>query len=198
MNTKVAIIGSGFGMYGLLPAFNRVNGCQVISICGKNSERMQRYCKKLGLKKYTNWKEMLQKEKPNAVAIAVIPRYQYEIAKYALENRMAVFAEKPLTTSVRTSSELNRLAKKKRLPNMIDFIFPEISEWHTAKKVIKSGVIGNILNIEVNWTFLSYDLKNRIKSWKTDVSQGGGALSFYFSHVFYYLEYFIGRIRNIQ
>lgn len=81
---------------------------------------------------------------------------------------------------------------------MIDFIFPEIPEWYTAKKSIENGIIGRVLNINVNWKFLSYDLKNRIKSWKTDVEQGGGALSFYFSHVFYYLEYFVGRIKNIQ
>lgn len=81
---------------------------------------------------------------------------------------------------------------------MIDFIFPEIPEWYTAKKAIESGLIGKVLNITVNWKFLSYDLKNKIKSWKTDVEQGGGVLSFYFSHTFYYLEYFMGRIKNIQ
>ena len=81
---------------------------------------------------------------------------------------------------------------------MLDFIFPEIPEFHAAKKAIENEWIGKILNINVDWMFLSYDLKNRIKSWKTDVEQGGGALSFYFSHVFYYLEYFIGRIKSIQ
>ncbi len=81
---------------------------------------------------------------------------------------------------------------------MVDFIFPEIPEWRTAKKAIENGLIGEILNINVDWTFLSYDLSNRIKSWKTDVEQGGGALSFYFSHTFNYLEYFIGRIKSIQ
>ena len=116
MNTKVAIVGSGFGMYGLLPSFSRVKGCKVISICGKNSERMLDYCKKLGLNRYTDWKEMLQKEKPDAVAIAVIPKHQYEIAKCALENGIAVFAEKPLTASLHNSSELNKLAKKKACP----------------------------------------------------------------------------------
>jgi predicted dehydrogenase len=30
------------------------------------------------------------------------------------------------------------------------------------------------------------------------VQQGGGALSFYFSHTFYYLEYFLGRIKNVR
>ena len=198
MNTKVAIVGSGFGMYGLLPAFSRIKECKVVSICGKNSEMKLNNCKKLGLNRYTDWREMLQKEKPDAVAIAVIPSHQYEIAMYALENGMAVFAEKPLTTSFDTSLELNKLAKKKRLPNMLDFLFPEIPEWHAAKKAIGNGLIGEILKVNVDWTFLSYDLMNHIKSWKTDVKQGGGALSFYFSHVFYYLEYFLGRIKNIE
>ena len=198
MNTKVAIVGSGFGMYGLLPAFSRIKECKVVSICGKNSEMMLNNCKKLGLNRYTDWREMLQKEKPDAVAIAVIPSHQYEIAIYALENGMAVYAEKPLTTSFDTSLELNKLAKKKRLPNMLDFLFPEIPEWHAAKKAIENGLIGEILKVNVDWTFLSYDLMNHIKSWKTDVKQGGGALSFYFSHVFYYLEYFLGRIKNIE
>ena len=198
MNTKVAIVGSGFGMYGLLPAFSRIKECKVVSICGKNSEMMLNNCKKLGLNRYTDWREMLQKEKPDAVAIAVIPSHQYEIAIYALENGMAVFAEKPLTTSFDTSLELNKLAKKKRMPNMLDFLFPEIPEWHAAKKAIENGLIGEILKVNVDWTFFSYDLMNHIKSWKTDVKQGGGALSFYFSHVFYYLEYFLGRIKNIE
>ena len=116
MNTKVAIVGSGFGTYGLLPAFSRIKECKVVSICGKNSEMLSNYCKKLGLNRYTDWRKMLQKEKPDAVAIAVIPSHQYEIAIYALENGMAVFAEKPLTTSFDTSLELNKLAKKKECP----------------------------------------------------------------------------------
>jgi len=198
MNTKVAIIGSGFGMYGLLPAFSGIKGCKVVSICGKNSEMMLNYCKKLGLNKYTDWKEMLLKEKPDAIAIAVIPNHQYEIAKYALENDMAVFAEKPLTTSVDTSLELHKLAGEKKMPNMLDFLFTEIPEWRTAKKMIEDGLMSKIIKVNVEWTFLSYDLMNNIKSWKTDVKQGGGALSFYFSHALYYLEYFVGRIKSIQ
>ena len=81
---------------------------------------------------------------------------------------------------------------------MMDFIFPEIPEWRTAKKSIENGLIGKVLNINVDWKFLSYDLRNGIKSWKTNAEQGGGALSFYFSHIFHYLEYFMGRIKNIQ
>ena len=198
MDTKIAIVGSGFGMYCLLPAFSKIKRCKVVGICGKDSERMTNYCKKFGVSRYTNWKEMLEKEKPDAIAIAIIPKYQYEIAKYSLENNIAVFAEKPLTTSFADSLILKELAKTKKLPNMIDFEFPEIPEWEKAKQILENGKIGKISNIIVNWTFLSYDLKNKIDSWKTDIEQGGGALSLVFSHTFYYLEYFLGEIKDLQ
>lgn len=199
MKIKVAIMGSGFGLYGLLSAFNKIEGCEVQSICADNHERLKNYWKDKNPDKiYTDWKQMLEKEKPDAVAIAVIPKHQFEIAKYALINKIAVFAEKPLTTSVETSLQLCRLAKEKNLPNMVDFIFPEIPEWVEAKKIISRGAIGKIIAMDVDWSFLSYDLKNNIDSWKTDVGQGGGALSFFFSHVFYYLENFMGRIEKLE
>lgn len=113
MDTKVAIIGSGFGMYGLLPSFNKVNGCKVVSICGTDSKRMQNNCKKFTINQYSNWKKMIETEKPDALAVSVTPKHQYEIIKYALENKIAVFAEKPLTMSFHTSKELTELAKKK-------------------------------------------------------------------------------------
>tara|TARA_Y100001936_G_scaffold70180_1_gene69257 strand:- start:1553 stop:2569 length:1017 start_codon:yes stop_codon:yes gene_type:complete len=198
MEISVCIVGSGFGMYGLLPAFINTKNCNVVSICGKNSQRMEEYCKKFNLHRYDNWKVMLQKEKPDAVVIAVIPFHQYEIAKFALENNIAVFGEKPLTTSYETSLELYNLAKEKKLPNMIDFLFPEIPEWIKAKELIDDGKIGRISDVRVKWNFLSYDLKNHIKSWKTDEKLGGGALSFFFSHGLYYLEHFLGEIKDLQ
>ena len=198
MSTTIAIIGSGFGMYCLLPAFNRIKECKVVSICGKNSSRMDNSCKKFKIPNYTNWKEMLQKEKPDAVAIAVIPQYQFEIAKYALENGISVFAEKPLSTNYHDSLELNELAKKHQLPNVIDFEFPEIPEWKETKEVIKNNTIGKILSVNVNWNFLSYDLSNEIKSWKTDTEQGGGAISLVLSHTLHYLEFFLGNIDTIK
>ena len=156
------------------------------------------FCKNFGLKRYDDWHEMLQKEKPDAVAIAVIPKHQFEIAKYSLEHNIAVFAEKPLTTSYDTSFELNELAKNKKLPNMIDFEFPEIPEWKKVKEILDTKLKDKISSINLDWTFLSYDLKNKIKSWKTDPTQGGGALPLVFSHTFYYLEYFLGPITNIK
>ena len=61
---KVGIIGSGFGLYGLLPAFNSTKDCKVVSICGSKTQRLVNYCQSIGLKKiYTDWQTMLREEK---------------------------------------------------------------------------------------------------------------------------------------
>lgn len=196
---KVGIIGSGFGLYGLLPAFNSTKGCQIISISGKKSERLVNYCESIGLKKiYTNWQEMLDKEGLDAVAIAVIPSAQYQIAKYAIGKNLHIFAEKPLTSTLLQAKELLSLSRKKRVVTAVDFIFPEIDKWQQVKNLLDKKVYGKLKHINLKWDFLSYDIKNRISSWKTDVSQGGGALSFYFSHSLYYLEYFAGKILSFK
>ncbi len=195
---KIGIIGSGFGLYGLLPAFHSTSACRVVSICGKKTERLINYCQRIGLENiYTDWQKMLDKEKMDALAIAVTPSAQYEIAKTAINKGLHIFAEKPLAATYDQAKKLTNLAKKKKIKHMVDFIFPEIEEWKKVKLLLNKKEFGKLKHISLNWEFLSNDIKNKIKSWKTDVSLGGGALSFYFSHSLHYLEIFGGEIKNI-
>lgn len=196
---KIGIVGSGFGLYGLLPAFNSTPRCKVISISGKNTPRLLNYCRSIGLKKiYSDWQEMLDKEKLDAIAIAVTPNAQYEIARAAIEKGLHVFAEKPLAKTYSQAKELFILAEKKKIKHVVDFIFPEIEEWKKVKQILDKKKYGRLTHILVTWDFLSYDIKNKLKSWKTNVSEGGGALSFYFCHTLYYLGYFAGEILNLK
>lgn len=199
MKLKIAIIGSGFGQYGLLPAFRAVKNCEVVAICGEKRPQLIQYCEKIGFKNiYSDWQILLEKEKLDAVALAVTPRAQYEIAKAAIKKGLHVFAEKPLARNAREARELLSLAQKKKVTHAVDFMFPEIPEWEKAKKLLDKKALGALKHVSVNWDFLSYDVKNKIKGWKTDVSEGGGALSFYFSHGLYYLEYFAGKITEAR
>ena len=196
---KIGIIGSGFGLYGLLPAFNSLKGCQVVCICGTQSRRLLDYSSSIGLEKiYTDWQLMLQNEKLDAVAIAVPPYAQYDIAKAAIKKGLHVFAEKPLAKNVKQAQELAKLAKSKGITHAVDFIFPEIRLWQKAKQLINDKAYGELKYISVNWDFLSYDIAHKLTSWKTDISKGGGALAYYFSHCLYYLEDFAGDITKVQ
>ena len=196
---KVGIIGSGFGLYGLLPAFHATQGCKVIAICGRRTTQLVSYCQSIGLKKiYSDWQKMLDEEKLDAVAIAVVPSAQYEIAKTAIKKGLHIFAEKPLAVTYLQTKKLLNLAEKKKIKHMVDFLFPEIEGWKKVKQFLEKKTFGKLKQVCLNWDFLSYDIKNKRSSWKTDVSKGGGALSFYFSHSLYYLEYFAGKILNLK
>ncbi len=199
---SIGIIGSGFGLYGLLPAFHSLPNCRVVAFCGKQSPRLLNIIKGLSLegtiKLYQNWQEMLTCEQLDAVAIAVPPAAQYQIAKEALEKNIHIFAEKPLTAQLTQAHDLVDLAARKKVTHGIDFLFPEIDVWQTAKKMLDEKIFGEIRHIAVNWDFRSYDVRQKISSWKTDPSLGGGALSFYFSHVLHYLEHFVGPTKSLK
>ncbi len=196
---KIGIIGSGFGLYGLLPAFNSIKNCQVTCICGEKTDRLVKYCQSINLENiYSDWRIMLENENLDAIALAVPPSVQYEIAKVAIKKKINVFAEKPLAANYNQAKELLFLAQKKRITHAVDFIFPEIEEWQKVKQIIDKKTYGKLKHISVNWNFLSYNIKNKISSWKTNPERGGGALSFYFSHALYYLEYYAGEILNLK
>ncbi len=199
---NIGIIGSGFGLYGLLPAFHSLPNCRVVAFSGKQSSRLSNIIKKLSLegtiRLYHNWQEMLACEQLDAVAIAVPPAAQYQIAKMALEKNIHIFAEKPLAAQLTHAYDLVALAADKKVTHGIDFLFPEIDVWQMAKQMLDEKKFGDIRHVAVNWDFRSYDVRQKISSWKTDSNLGGGALSFYFSHVLYYLEYFVGPITGLK
>ena len=160
---------------------------------------MVEYCRKTSVPAiFQDWRELIEKSKPDAIAIAVIPKYQYEIAMCALQKGISVFAEKPLAINFEQAEGLLLAAQKSGKPNMVDFIFPEIPEWINVKKLLDENIIGKVNLVTVNWSFLSYDIKHKLNTWKTNPEEGGGALSFYFSHVLYSLEFFLGRIQALH
>lgn len=196
---KIGVIGSNFGVKVLLPAFYSTKGCKVVAVCAKPSLHLSSFCEKTGFGNiYKDWQTMLKEEELDAVAIAVVPNAQYRIATVAIKNGLHVFAEKPLATTVGQARALLALANKKKVANIVDFTFPDIAQWQKAKEIIDSGVYGKLKNISVNWNWLAGDIKAKIKSWKTNAKEGGGIVSLYFSHGFYYLEHFAGPIVDIK
>jgi len=179
---NIGIVGSGFGSVGLLPAFKSVKGCKVVSVCTNRSQ----------------WPALLERADLDAVAIAVPPQAQYRIAKAAIKKGLHVFAEKPLTATSAQARELCVLARKKNITHGIDFIFPEIAEWKKVKSLLDSKKFGKLIHVSVQWKWQSRDSRLKKWSWRTKIKEGGGALSFYFSHGLYYLEHFAGKIIDAE
>lgn len=196
---RLGIVGGNFGRYGLAPAFRRDPRWNIVAISTASDESARRSAERLGIAQYYgSWSEMVGAVELDAVAIATPPSAQYEIARSCFERKIPVFAEKPLTSSVADAVSLVTLNERYQLPNMIDFIFPELETWIRARDILRQEQIGQLDRVEVNWQFKSYDNRHGIQSWKTELAHGGGALQHFGCHSLYYLEYFFGEIVSMS
>jgi predicted dehydrogenase len=192
---RVGVVGRGFGGYGLVPAFRRDTRCVISAICGTEIGLAKETAERLAIPAaYGSWAQMLADEELDAIAVAAPPEVQPGILESAMSAGLAVFAEKPLSTSAEQAEDLVSAAGSSGLANVIDFIFPELETWKNAGELIESGAIGEIELVVVDWTLESYDIARNVDSWKTAGELGGGALSHFGSHVCYYLEKYLGPI----
>lgn len=194
---NVAVVGAGYGGYGVAPAFQRA-GAAVVGLCAPSASRRDKVAAALGIP-YTapDLPGLATKTRIDAVAIAVPPDQQAAIAAWALERDLPVFAEKPLGVALAEAEALATLAMRKQIPTAIDFLFPELPAWRRAKELLDEGAIGTLRHAIVVWTFESHDHRHGIKGWKTDPIRGGGALRHFGSHTLYYLDWLCGPLSNV-
>ena len=195
---RIGVIGIGFGQKVLVPAFAAEPHCKVAGICASDFQRARSVADRLDLPKaYGNWEELVADKDIDVVGIATPPLIQPAIAVAALAEGKHVFCEKPIAGNLEGASQMLAAARASGRAHMVDFEFPEIPAWQYAKAILDSGSLGQLTHVTVSWQVETYASRMGIRSWKTDAEMGGGALSSFASHCFYYLEWLIGPIRRL-
>jgi len=196
---RLGIVGCNFGRSVLLPAFRADTRCEVTALAGTDMARTSDITSAEGITQaFANWAELVDHPDLDAVAIAVPPRLQAEIAIRALKSGKAVFAEKPLAADLDGARAMLNQATASERPVMVDFEFCELPTWQRAKSLIDEGAVGALRHVAVTWHVENYATRMRLKSWKTSASDGGGALGNFVSHCFYYLEFFCGPMKDMS
>lgn len=197
---RLGIIGTNYGLGVQLPAFRADARCAVVALCGSNLARTKESAAAVGIAKaYDDWHALLSDNEIDAVAIAIPPKLQPEIAIAAIAAGKPVFAEKPLAGDLAGARAMLDAAEQSDLPTGIDFNFTQIVAWQRAKAMLDKGRIGRLHFVAVHWHFESQSTQLRVRNWKTaGHNEGGGVLGNFVSHCFHYLEWFGGRITGLQ
>lgn len=196
---RLGIVGCNFGRAVLLPAFRADPRCRVEALAGTDMTRTSEIALAEGISQpLADWHAMADHPELDAIAIAVPPHLQPDIACRALKAGKAVFMEKPLAADLDAARMVRDQAAHSERPVAIDFEFSELPSWRRAKELIDSGALGALRHVCVTWQVENYATRMRLNSWKTSGASGGGALGNFVSHCFYYLEYFCGPMRDIS
>ena len=98
---------------------------------------------------FGDWTALVEHPDVDAVAIAVPPGRQPEIAIRALALGKPVFAEKPMAADLAGAAAMLRQAGA--IPTMIDFSFTELPAWRAAKSLLDRDAIGRLRHVAVSW-----------------------------------------------
>ncbi|MEJ2377534.1 MAG: Gfo/Idh/MocA family oxidoreductase [Pseudolabrys sp.] len=196
---RLGIVGSNYGWTVLLPAFRADPRCKVVALAGSDKARTEARAREAGVPKACDdWSALVGDRQVDAVAIAVPPALQAEIAIAALKAGKPVFAEKPMAATLADARAMLAAADESRLPAMIDLDFHRIAAWRRAKHMLDNGAIGTLRHIAVHWQVENASTRMRAHTWKTLSDAGGGVLGNFVSHCLHYLEWFGGPLARLS
>jgi predicted dehydrogenase len=186
---KIGILGSGFGIYGYLPAACKNFYSPIV--LEKNRNKIDLRPELIQYKKRITYAECEKSliEKSDALIIATTPKYQFELVQsFDLKNINHLYLEKPIAPSLESYSDLIKFLTSNKKSFSVAYLFIYTS-WYTEVTNLLKYSHGN--NLKFMWS-----VKKIQSTWKNSVESGGGLLHFYGIH-FLALLYHLG-ISNIN
>lgn len=178
---KYALIGCGrIAVNHMKAAIN--NELEIVAVCDVLEEKMEELLAKYGLekdesiKRYTDYKKMVEEMQPELASIATESGLHAEIALYCIEKGVNLIIEKPMAMSIEDANKIIDLAEKKNV---------KVSACHQnrfnvaiqkLRKAVESGRFGKLSHgsIHVRWNRNAEYYEQA--PWRGTWEQDGGAL----------------------
>lgn len=167
------IIGTGWIAHEMADALNAVNG-EIYAAANPSEADLAKFAQEKGVKHtYTDPEAMINDPQVDVIYIATPHTFHYQYIKDALNAGKHVLCEKAITVNAAQFDEVASLAKAKNLILMEGFTLYHMPIYQKVQDLIKSGKLGDIHMVQVNFGSLKdFDPKNRFFS--KDLA--GGAL----------------------
>jgi perosamine synthetase len=192
---RIGIVGCGQISYLHLDAYKKNQNVELVAFADLDVNRAKAFTRKLNARAYSSHQEMLKNEKLDGVSICTIPATHKKITIDFLNAGVNVLCEKPLAVSVAEAREMIAQAKEKDLVLLPAFKFRFFEEVSEAKRLIKNGGFGNILNFRL--MFGGY--ADMAGTWFANKKlSGGGVIIDNGSHAIDLVQYLLGAIKSVS
>ena len=196
---KVAVVGGAHASAVTLPALASIEEFSVSGFFARSSD-LQRYksVKDAGLPVLTDWRELISDSSLDAVALALPPKIQEDIALQLLESGKAVFCEKPISATFAGAKAMLDAAQKNNASLAVNFGFRYSTAFRALYDFVSTAVMGNVVAVSVDWILATRSNKNFSVNWKSDLSMGGGSVYTMGSHVLDYISWIFPSLSDVK
>ena len=183
---RMGMIGCGGIMRGHLKRTLGIPEAKIVALCDISDESIQRTTTDIpqlvGLPVYEDYREMLDKERLDAVQIATPHTLHFPMGMDALDKGLHVLMEKPLVCSVDHAKKLIAKADGAGKTILLSYQRHYQPEFRYMRKVIEEGQIGKVTYLSAlqcqQWK------KGTVGKWRQDPElSGGGQLNDSGSHL---------------
>jgi len=145
---KGVVIGAGYFAQFHCDAWSRIPRVNISAICDFDKTKISGIAKQYGISnQYSDYKEMLIKERPDFVDIITPPETHFEIATVAADLGINIICQKPLAPTYEESKKLVDYIATKDVSFVVHENF-RFQPWHREiKKLIDQGEVGELFNL---------------------------------------------------
>ena len=165
---------------------------ELAAVCDTSSMILEGFKKYTKLNIYSDYRKMIDNEYLDFVVVATPTKFHYQMVKYAFDNNVNVFCEKPFCLKSSEGVELVEIANQKSLFNQVGYHNHFIGTFKELNRLLKGNVIGELVHFSGE-AYGPVITKEKAGTWRTKPEEGGGCLFDYASHVINLIQEIIGR-----
>ena len=196
---RIALIGTGFARHVMLPAFRALEGVEIRAVCSGHRENAERAAQEYGIPAaYGDYREMLDREDVDFVAIVTPPHLHHPMALAALERGLHVLCEKPTALNAQEAREMLEAAERAGVLHLIDHELRFHPSLQKLKALIERGGLGapERVTFSIHWRYPMDP--HRPWGWWFDATKGGGLLGALGSHQIDLIRWLLGDLRRVR
>ena len=144
---KVAVIGVGSMGRNHARVYSELSEAELVAVSDTDPKQAEAVGEKFGARAYTDYRELLEKEKPDAVSIAVPTALHEEVGSAALEAGAHVLMEKPIAATLEEGRRLIEKAQSLGRQLMVGHIVRFNPAIRALRQKLVEGELGRIFQV---------------------------------------------------
>jgi predicted dehydrogenase len=195
MELRVGIVGVGWGTIVHAPAFQAVDGYQVVALCSRNPDRVARAGEKLGISDLSNdWQSFVQRDDLDLISVTTPVTLHRDVTVAALQAGKHVLCEKPLALTAQECEAMVEAARRAGTQTATCFELRWTPERARVRNLVDEGVIGRPYFVRLSQSGSYWHPSRHIQAlWMYDVNEGGGYLMGMLAHDIDFVASLFGR-----
>jgi predicted dehydrogenase len=194
MKLRIAFIGTGGISRVHLQCLKMREDVEISGLCDINPEALEKRTKEFGGKPFSDFQQMLDEIRPDAVWICTPTGVRYEPLIACKKRDIPVFCEKPVARTVEEGEKILDELGDFNSHVQVGYVFRSMPVTGMVKDLIREDKIHSFLSFYCNNSGLS----KRLSKWFYDKQISGGALLDQATHNFDLLRYLLGEVEEVQ